>query len=121
MNLRTLVWRELFERKSQMLTITVGILLGITIVVAIKNITYFSEKAVARELDSLGANVLVLWPQRSNHPSKKGLLLAAAFAAVFGLATVNDRVLFPEVDVISYLADEHSLLLALNPTHSYLL
>jgi putative ABC transport system permease protein len=60
MNLRTLIWRELFERKSQMLTITVGILLGITTVIAIKNITYYSEKAVARELDSLGANVLVL-------------------------------------------------------------
>ena len=60
MNLRTLVWRELFERKSQMLTITVGIFLGITAVVAIRNITFYSEKAVARELDSLGANVLVL-------------------------------------------------------------
>lgn len=60
MNLRTLVWRELFERKSQMLTITVGILLGITTVVAIRNITHYSEKAVARELDSLGANVLIL-------------------------------------------------------------
>lgn len=60
MNLRTLVWRELFERKSQMLTIVVGILLGITTVVAIRNITHYSEKAVARELDSLGANVLIL-------------------------------------------------------------
>jgi len=60
MKLRTLVWRELFERKSQMLTIFLGILLGITTVIAIKNITYYSEKAVARELDSLGANVLVL-------------------------------------------------------------
>ncbi len=60
MNLRTLVWRELFERKSQMLTITVGILLGITTVIAIRNITHYSEKAVARELDSLGANVLIL-------------------------------------------------------------
>jgi putative ABC transport system permease protein len=60
MNLRTLVWRELFERKSQMITITIGILLGITTVIAIKNITYYSEKAVARELDSLGANVLIL-------------------------------------------------------------
>ncbi len=60
MKLRTLVWRELFERKSQMITIFVGILLGITTVVAIKNITFYSEKAVARELDSLGANVLVL-------------------------------------------------------------
>ncbi len=60
MNLRTLVWRELFERKSQMITIFVGILLGITTVIAIKNITFYSEKAVAREMDSLGANVLVL-------------------------------------------------------------
>ncbi len=60
MNLRTLVWRELFERKSQMSTIFVGILLGITTVIAIKNITFYSEKAVAREMDSLGANVLVL-------------------------------------------------------------
>jgi putative ABC transport system permease protein len=60
MNLRVLVWRELFERKSQMLTIMIGMLLGITTVIAIKNITYYSEKAVARELDSLGANVLVL-------------------------------------------------------------
>ena len=60
MNLKTLVWRELFERKSQMITIFFGILLGITTVIAIKNITFYSEKAVAREMDSLGANVLVL-------------------------------------------------------------
>lgn len=60
MNLRRLVWRELFERKSQMVTVFVGILLGTTTVVAIKNITVYSEKAVARELDTLGANVLVL-------------------------------------------------------------
>ncbi|SMP50309.1 putative ABC transport system permease protein [Neorhodopirellula lusitana] len=60
MNLKKLVWRELFERKSQMITIFVGILLGITTVIAIKNITYYSEMAIAREMDSLGANVLVL-------------------------------------------------------------
>lgn len=60
MKLSTLVWRELFERKSQMFTILLGILLGITTVVAIRNITYYSEMAVARELDTLGANVLVL-------------------------------------------------------------
>jgi len=60
MNMKTLVWRELFERKSQMLTIFLGILLGITTIVAIKSITFYSEKAVARELDTLGANVLIL-------------------------------------------------------------
>ena len=60
MDLMTLVWRELIERKSQMITLTLGILLGITALVAMRNISFYSEKAVARELDSLGANVLVL-------------------------------------------------------------
>ena len=60
MKLRTLVWRELFERKNQMLTTLLAVLLGITTVVAIKNVTFYSEKAVAREMDTLGANVLIL-------------------------------------------------------------
>ncbi|MGD0517166.1 MAG: FtsX-like permease family protein [Thermoguttaceae bacterium] len=60
MRMRTLVWREIFERKSQLLTSFLAILLGITVIVSIKNITFYSEKAVAREMDSLGANVLVL-------------------------------------------------------------
>jgi putative ABC transport system permease protein len=58
--LRTLVWRELFERRNQLVTSFLAILLGITAIVAVKNITVFSEKAVARELDMLGANILVL-------------------------------------------------------------
>ncbi|MFZ1933039.1 MAG: ABC transporter permease [Thermoguttaceae bacterium] len=60
MRLRTLVLREIFERKSQLLTSFVAILLGITVIVSIKNITHYSEGAVAQEMDSLGANVLVL-------------------------------------------------------------
>ncbi len=60
MKLRTLVWRELFERKSQMLTCFLAILVGITLVVASMNVLSYSEKAVAVEMDSLGANVLVL-------------------------------------------------------------
>ena len=60
MNLPLLVWRELLERKAQMFTMGFGIVLGITTVIAIHKLTRYSEKAVARELDSLGANVLVL-------------------------------------------------------------
>ncbi|MCL4305878.1 FtsX-like permease family protein [bacterium] len=60
MKLRTLVWREIFERKNQLATSFMAILLGITVIVSIKNITFYSEKAVARELDALGANVLIL-------------------------------------------------------------
>jgi len=60
MRMRTLVWREIFERKSQLLTSFLAIVLGITVIVSIKNISFYSEKAVAREMDALGANVLVL-------------------------------------------------------------
>jgi putative ABC transport system permease protein len=60
MRLQTLVLREIFERKSQLLTSFLAILLGITVIVSIKNISYYSEKAVAREMDNLGANVLIL-------------------------------------------------------------
>jgi len=42
------------------LTSFLAILLGITVIVSIKNISYYSEKAVALEMDALGANVLIL-------------------------------------------------------------
>ncbi len=60
MHLRKLVWREMFERKNQLATSFLAILLGIAVVVSIKNITFYSERAVAAQLDALGMNVLVL-------------------------------------------------------------
>jgi len=60
MNLKTLVWRELIERPSAMLTSTVAILLGVTALVAIRHVTVFSEREVGQQLQSLGANVLVI-------------------------------------------------------------
>jgi putative ABC transport system permease protein len=60
MRLRTIVWREIFERKNQLATSFLAILLGITVIVSIKNVSFYSEKAVARELDALGANILIL-------------------------------------------------------------
>jgi len=60
MNLRILVWRELSERPSAMLTSTLAILLGVTALVAIRHVTVFSEREVGTQLQSLGANVLVL-------------------------------------------------------------
>ena len=60
MKIRTLVWREIFERKNQLATSFFAILLGVSVIVAMKNITFYSEKAVAYQLDALGANVLVL-------------------------------------------------------------
>ncbi len=60
MNLKTLVWREIWERPSAMLTSTLAILLGVTALVAIRHVTVFSEREVGQQLQSLGANVLVL-------------------------------------------------------------
>jgi len=55
-----LVWKELFERPSQLITSFIAIVLGIAVIVSIRTMTHFSGKAVARELDNLGANVLIL-------------------------------------------------------------
>ena len=60
MKIQTLVWREIFERKNQLATSFLAILLGVSVIVAMKNITFFSEKAVAYQLDALGANILIL-------------------------------------------------------------
>ena len=60
MNLRTLVWRELRERPGAMLTSTLAILLGVTALVAIRHVTVFSEQEVGHQLESLGANLLLL-------------------------------------------------------------
>ena len=55
-----LVWKELFERPSQLITSFLAIALGIAVIVSIQTMTFFSGKAVSRELDKLGANVLIL-------------------------------------------------------------
>jgi putative ABC transport system permease protein len=60
MRLPTLVAKELWERPVAMLACLLAILLGVTALVAIHTVTAYSELAVARELDALGANVLIL-------------------------------------------------------------
>jgi putative ABC transport system permease protein len=60
MTFTTLVWKEIRERPTAMLTGLLTIVLGVAALVAIRNVTFFSEQAVARELQALGANVLVL-------------------------------------------------------------
>lgn len=45
---------------NQLFFSLLAITLGIAVITGIKNITYYSEKAVSRELDELGANILIL-------------------------------------------------------------
>ena len=60
MNFSALIWKEIRERPTAMLTSLLAMMLGVAALVAIRNVTHFSEQAVAKELAALGANVLVL-------------------------------------------------------------
>jgi putative ABC transport system permease protein len=60
MNLFKLVWLELWHRKARLVSGLMAIILGIAVIVGIRSVTTFSEKAVAIKLDNLGANILVL-------------------------------------------------------------
>lgn len=65
MTIFKLVYLELWHRKSQLISGLLAITLGIAIIVGIRSVSEFSEKAVAVQLDNLGANILVL-PQASS-------------------------------------------------------
>ena len=60
MNLRTIVWKELRERPGAVLTSGITILLGVAALVALRHVTVFSEAEVGRQLNQLGANILIL-------------------------------------------------------------
>lgn len=60
MNLFNLVWLELWHRKARLVSGLMAIILGIAVIVGIRSVTTFSEKAVAVKLDNLGANIMVL-------------------------------------------------------------
>jgi len=62
MTLRSMIWKELWQRPTPMLTSLLAVTLGVTALVAIQNLTVFSERKIAGDLESLGANVLVLPP-----------------------------------------------------------
>jgi putative ABC transport system permease protein len=65
MKLSTIIWKELWLRKSQLISALLGITLGIAVIVGIQSVAAVSEKAVAVSLDNLGANILVL-PQAAS-------------------------------------------------------
>lgn len=65
MRLTDLTLKELWHRKSQLISGLLAITLGIGVIVGIRSISVVSEKAVAVNLDNLGANILVL-PQAAS-------------------------------------------------------
>jgi len=65
MKLSTVMWRELWLRKSQLVSALLAITLGIAVIVGIRSVSAVSETAVKVSLDNLGANILVL-PQAAS-------------------------------------------------------
>lgn len=62
MQLRSMIWKELWQRPTPMLTSLIAVALGVTALVTIQNLTVFSERKISDDMASLGANVLVLPP-----------------------------------------------------------
>lgn len=65
MKLTELTLKELWHRKSQLVSGLLAITLGIGVIVGIRSFSVVSEKAVAVNLDNLGANIMVL-PQAAS-------------------------------------------------------
>jgi putative ABC transport system permease protein len=65
MRLTDLTLKELWHRKSQLVSGLLAITLGIGVIVGIRSFSVVSEKAVAVNLDNLGANIMVL-PQAAS-------------------------------------------------------
>lgn len=57
---RTVILKEISQRKGRMVSGLLAITLGIAVIVAIQSVTSVSRQVVARKLDLLGANIMVL-------------------------------------------------------------
>jgi putative ABC transport system permease protein len=57
---RTIVLKEINRRKGRLISGLLAITLGIAVIVAIQSITAVSKQVVAKKLDLLGANIMVL-------------------------------------------------------------
>jgi len=59
-NFRTVVLKEISQRKGRLVSGLLAITLGIAVIVAIQSVTSVSRQMVAKKLDLLGANIMVL-------------------------------------------------------------
>ncbi len=56
----TIIWKEMWQRKSRLVSGLLAITLGIAVIVCIQSVTTVSKKVVAQKLDLLGANIQIL-------------------------------------------------------------
>ncbi|MEX2309645.1 MAG: FtsX-like permease family protein [Pirellulales bacterium] len=88
-----LIWKELRQRPTAMVTCLLAITLGVTALVAIRSVTLYSECAVAEQMEALGANVLLLPQAASLHDyysaDAHGATLPEEYATQLALANLE--------------------------------
>ena len=60
MKISGMLFKEIFLKKNRLFSGLLAVTLGVAVIVAIKNISFYSEKKISSELDTLGANILIL-------------------------------------------------------------
>ncbi len=60
MRIHHIVFKELWERKDELLTSFLAILLGIAVIVAVRTISLASKEKITEEMHNLGSNLLVI-------------------------------------------------------------
>lgn len=124
MNPRKLIWKELTQRPTAMATCLLAITIGVAALVAIRSVTVFSEFAVARQLNDLGANVLLLPESATLHDyyasDTHGATLPEEHAMQLALANLEGvEKISPKLSVPTELAGRRVILTGILPQSQF--
>jgi len=99
MKLSQLVVREILERKGSFVTAMLSVAAGVALVVSVRAVMEASEADVARKMDGLGANVLVLPPNTTVadyfSADLSGSVMAESIVAKIAIANLHG------IDIVS--------------------
>jgi putative ABC transport system permease protein len=119
-----LIWKEIWQRPTAMVTCLLAITLGVMALVAIRSVTLYSERAVALQLEALGANVLLL-PQGASlqdyyAADAHGATLPEEHAAELALANLEGvQKISPKLSVPAELAGRRITLTGILPQSEF--
>lgn len=119
-----LIWKELWQRPTAMVTCLLAITLGVTALVAIRSVTLYSERAVAHQMEALGANVLLL-PQGVSlqdyyAADAHGVTLPEEYATELALANLEGvQKISPKLSVPAELAGRRITLTGILPQSEF--
>lgn len=124
MTLRTVVWKELRERPMAMATSVLAIFLSVAALVAIRHVSEFSERAVSKQLETLGANILIL-PRESTlqdyySADQNGGTIPESYASEVLLAGLSGvEYVSPRLCVSAVVADQQIVVTGILPQSEF--